>query len=287
MSAPATSADEPGPVSNVTVIAPRAPTAAELAGDNVAKFIASHSKPAVLTAHLSRWRTGICPLTQGLTPAFNDFVTARIRVVAASVGGPTQPSGQCNPNVDVVFTTDPQKVLDDVVKGHGWLLGFHYPHQTKRLATVSHPIQGWYVTMTRNCRGYEALDEALPLWGSGNVPPSCLGSRLQSGLSTLIVAAFIVVDVNKVVGHEIGPISDYLAVLTLTQAQPPDSCGNLPSIMDLMAPNCDGREKATAVTAGDLAYLRALYATNLEQQLALEKSNIDDNMMRQFASASR
>ncbi len=267
---------------DVTVTAPRPPTDPELAGENVAQFIASHSKPAVLTGHLARWSTGVCPSSQGLSPAFNDFVVARIRAVAASVNAPVQPAGHCGVNVEVVFSSQPQKVLDQMVKGgHGWLLGFHYPHQTKRLATVNHPVQGWYVTATRGCHGDEAIDEALPIGGAGSVPSGCLGSRLHDDRSTLIVAAFIIIDTNKVVGMEIGSISDYVAVLTLTQAQPTDSCGALPSILDLMAPDC-GREKATLLTAGDIAYLRALYKADLGQEMAVEKSNIENDMRRQF-----
>ena len=267
---------------DVTVTAPRPPTDPELAGENVAQFVASHSKPAVLTGHLARWTTGVCPSSQGLTPAFNDFVVARIRAVAATVGAPAQPAGQCGVNVEVVFSTQPQKVLDQLVKGgHGWLLGFHYPHQTKRLATVNHPVQGWYVTATRGCHGDEAIDEALPIGGAGSVPNGCLGSRLHDDRSSLIVAAFIVIDTSKVVGMEIGSISDYLAVLTLTQAQPTESCGGLPSILDLMAPDC-GREKATLLTAGDIAYLRALYKADLAQDAAVEKSNIENEMRRQL-----
>jgi hypothetical protein len=46
---------------------------------------------------------------------------------------------------------------------------------------------------------------------------------------------------------------------------------------------CAGR----TVGCGDVAYLRALYTTNLELEFALEKSNIDNNMQRQFASTCR
>jgi hypothetical protein len=272
----------PTALPDVTVTAARPATAEELAGENVANFVTSHSRPTVLTGHLSRWSTGVCPSSQGLSTAFNDFVTTRIRAVAASVGAPTQPAGQCKTNVEIVFSTKPQMVLDQMVKGgHEWLLGFHYPHQTKRLATVNHPVQGWYVTATRGCHGEEAIDEALPIGGAGSVPAGCLGSRIHDDRSSLIVAAFIIVDSSKVAGMEIGSISDYLAVLTLTQAQPSEGCGGLPSIMDLMAPDC-AREKATSVTAGDIAYLRALYKIDLGEDVALQKTNIENDMRRQF-----
>jgi hypothetical protein len=80
----------------------------------------------------------------------------------------------------------------------------------------------------------------------------------------------------------IGTISDYLAMLILSQARSPDTCSQLPSIMDLMASNCGDKEKPTQVTSGDIAFLRALYSANLEEPLSLEQSDIQNHMMQQF-----
>jgi hypothetical protein len=48
-------------------------------------------------------------------------------------------------------------------------------------------------------------------------------------------------------------------------------------------PNCADNEQLTGITAGDLAFLRALYKTDLELVLPLERSGIDDSMRREFA----
>ena len=92
----------------------------------------------------------------------------------------------------------------------------------------------------------------------------------------------IVVDANKIVGRPIGAISDYLAVLTLTQAFAPEQCGRLPSIMEMMLPNCREKEALTGITAGDLAFLRALYKADLEAVLPLERDSVENSMTRQF-----
>jgi len=73
--------------------------------------------------------------------------------------------------------------------------------------------------------------------------------------------------------------------LTLTQAFRSEQCGTLPSVTDLMLPNCTASEKLTGVTAGDLAFLRALYETDLQDVLTLERGNIQNIMMRQFQSS--
>jgi hypothetical protein len=275
---------------DVTVIAPRPPAPQELAGDAVATFISSHAAPSVVLHQLTRWRVGICPLIQGLSPAFNAFVSARIVAVAVAVGAPHEDTEQCRHNVEIFFTLEPQKLLDEIVKRDARLIGFHYSPQEKRLATFRHPVQGWYVTSTRNYKGQEAMDNPLPLpavdptniFESGRVPPGQPGSRLTSLRNSLIVNALIIVDANKITSMTIGSISDYLAMLVLSQAKSPDSCSQLPSIMDLMATACGDKARPTQITAGDIAFLRALYSADLEQPLSLEQSDIQNHMMRQF-----
>lgn len=277
----------------VTVTAPRLPTPGELSGTAVSKFVEVHAAPAAVTGQLARWGVGgdagICPLTTGLAPAFNDFVSARILAVAASVGAPVQ-AGPCSRhNVYIIFTTDPDKTLAAMVKRDPRILGFHYQRQTRDLENMTRPIQGWYVTTTHGWHGDKSIDEAeplLPLESSildqGKHPAGRPGSRLSNGTSSAIVNAVIVADAGKIVGRSIGAIADYVAVLSLTQAFASERCGSLPSILDMMLQACNEAQTLTGITAGDLAFLRALYKTDLEVVLPLERSDIQNNMMRQF-----
>jgi hypothetical protein len=264
-------------VPEVTVTAPKPPESQQLAGQSVPNFIKNHGKPAVLSGQLGRWVAEICPLTEGLTPAFNSFVSARVKAIAASVGAPHQWAAQCRPNVAIYFTADPQAMLDEVAKHAPQLLGFHYPHQVKRLATVNRPIQAWYVTAMRGISGEDTIDD---IWGS--LPPGRLGSRLTLGRSSLIVFVLVVADTRKLSSYSVGSISDYIALLTLSRPASLDGCGQLPSIIDLMSPVCGSDSTSTAMTAGDTAYLRALYSLNMEQSLSLQRMDIQDKMMREF-----
>jgi hypothetical protein len=277
------------PLPGITVTAPRPPTPEELAGDAVSDFVRVHAAPSLVSGQLARWRIALCPLTQGFSPAFNYFVSARIVAVAASVGAPVQ-AGRCGRhNVYIVITSDPEKTIHDLAKRDSRLLGFHFNDETRNLEKITRPIQGWYVTATRGVHGDESIDEAEPLLpleasilNQGKHPAGRAGSRLTSSISSSIVNVLIVADPSKMVGREIGAISDYLAVLTLTQALTSERCGTLPSIMDMMLPSCGGNAKSTSITAGDLAFLRALYQTDLEAVLSMETSRIGANMMRQF-----
>jgi hypothetical protein len=114
----------------------------------------------------------------------------------------------------------------------------------------------------------------LPVWPQ----IAQYGSGSGNGIGIVI----LVIDSPKVVGYTIGTIADYLAMLTLSVAQSPDHCDPLPSILDLMASSCGTREMPTAVTAGDLAFLKALYYKNTGLGPSLSRAEIDANMMRQF-----
>jgi hypothetical protein len=223
----------------------------------------------------------------------DNYVTARIRAIAAAVGAPYYESPKCKPNVLILFVLDPEKQVQSLLKSESASLGFHYPAETKSFRAFTHPVQGWYVTSTRNWRGSETVDDphafgvladpAVGLEGFGGPPPGDPSSRLDNYISSQVVLATIIADRNKITGMTIGSLSDYIAVLTLTQARLSEGCSQLPTIMDLMSPGCPGDKRPDQVTAGDLAYLRALYSANLETPVAIERSNIEAVMLRAFA----
>jgi len=86
----------PAPLPDVTVTTPSPPTPEELSGNALSDLVRAYAVPAVISGQLARWGggigrgVGICPRTVGLSPAFNDFVSARILAVAESVGAPVQ-----------------------------------------------------------------------------------------------------------------------------------------------------------------------------------------------------
>ena len=285
---------------SVGVIAPPPPTAQELAGDSVSQFILHHATTHYVntstTGNLARWRGGrqsICPETIGLSPGYDAFVTARIRAIATYVGAPVESNPQCKINVQIFFTSNPQEKMDAVWK---WATGpaFHNRYSGGKRDLIAykggHSIQGWYIA---TAGGAIVLNtdvdlvgvDVWPLWpevtqnyNENDPTGSRLGGGSGSGIGIGIV--ILVVDGPKVVGATIGTIADYLAMLTLSVAQSPDHCDPLPSILDLMSTGCDRRGAPTAITAGDLAFLKALYYRNTGLGPSNSRAAIEDNMMR-------
>ncbi len=290
-------------VPDVTVTTPSPAAERELAGDSLYQFIVHHATvhyvSTATTRNLARWRGGkqsICPLTVGLDPGYNAFVTARLRAVAAYVGAPVQSNLQCEDNVQILFTSNPKEAMDDVMK---WAtatstFGIRYSGGMKDLLAYKsdHAIQGWYITTRGGARvlntdvALVGLD-VLPVWpqiAQKYLGSNALGTRLggSSGSGIGIGTVILIVDTTKVGGYSIGTIADYLAMLTLSVVQSPDHCDPLPSILDLMSSSCGTREMPTAVTAGDLAFLKALYYRNTGLGPSLSRAAIQDDMMRQF-----
>jgi hypothetical protein len=273
-------ADSAPALSEITVVAPKPPEPSQIAGRNVQTFVRSHGNPGKRTGQLGRWQAAICAQTRGLTPGFNDFVSARVQAIAAAIRLPQQSSQSCTPNVLIIFTTEPQKLMDNVTNQRPELLGFHYMSEIAKLKTVNRPVQAWYVTGTHGRLDF-VIDD---IWGQ--MPSGEIGSRLHNGLTSVVVFALVVIDTNKVTGYPIGAISDYIAMVTLSQTRLMDDCGELPSILDLMAGACKS-EKPDSITAGDIAYLRALYTIRLDRDLLQQRAAIETTMLVQFASHQR
>ncbi len=249
----------------------------------IRKFLDGMTVPTRATGKLARWKDGVCPLVLGVRPEVGAVLVKKIRDVAAEVGAPVNASDGCPNNIEVIFTAEPQALLDNVRIMHPNLLGyFDNSAQAEELATMRLPIQAWYITATLDLHGQAQVDGphkrgitirmAIPPAGTGGPPtaPDIVildlpdattargtGGHLGDGLSSAISNVMIVPDTSKLLNSDIYALADYVAMLALSQTQPPDSCQDLPTILNLLVKDC-GRA-AGALTVADMAYLRALY----------------------------
>jgi len=280
------SAEQPAaPQSAVESVIVTAPALrSEKALDN---FVIGHTAPSPFLGKIARWKTGICPVTVGLPDKFNLFITQRIIRVAMAVGVPLDSHEPCRPNVAVLATPEPQKLLDFIRQKRVALLGFHYRPQAMRLATMTLPIQAWYSTATEDFWGLIEAD--LPNGDLGYGVMSTLGNihrfhvsgaRTGDGLKSEFTTAVIVVDTNKIVGQEIGPLADYIAMLALSQASSYDTCQDVPTITNLMASGCGADMKPAAMTDIDMTYLRGLYRMDAGSSFLGQRGSIAYEMKK-------
>jgi len=252
------------------------------------KFVKSFAAPTSLNGKIARWERSICPLAVGQPPAFTNFVTQRLKDIAVTVGAPINATQSCTPNIEIVFTTTPQDLLDNICAHEVDYLGYvESSARRKELATVTRPVQAWYATETKDLAGMTKLDTAQRTPGGVKMGPIDLpfatyarttGNHIDDGVRSTFNHIIIVVDLNKLAGHEIGALTDYIAMLALTQLNSLDTCQELPSIVNMWAPGCDQKTNATADS--DLAYLRGLYKMSPDKKLVEQRNEIA-NLMKE------
>jgi hypothetical protein len=199
----------------------------------VQKFVHDQGRPG-MNGQISRWRKPLCPVTVGLTPAFDAFVTQRLKDVAGEVGLPKDACKR-GVNVLVIFTIHPDALMADVRDHHAQLLGFHEPGERKSLAAFEPPMKSWYVTLTRQGAG------AKVDWDYGGLMPDLLphgGGHFPPVFFSDFGFALVVVDPSRLEGQEIGAIADRIALLALSKPAPREGCSALPSVIDVSDPMC-------------------------------------------------
>jgi hypothetical protein len=286
---PAAARKATGPVERLTVIGRRSDeTPFEAALD----FVDTHAK-LEHSGQYGRWVDAICPVTVGLPPALDAFVSQRIDSLADLVKAPVDKRAGCRPNVEVVFTNEPQKAMDVIAERSGGVyLGFYSRAQKAALATITHPIEARYLTETQDPSGERKPDTTgtdLALVDLSNFglqklaydaasKQVCIGSRMTQCVSSMYSNVVIVVDGKAVDGLSSAQLADYIAMVALAHPKSIDACGSYPSILDLFAAGCG--EKATAsLTSSDVAFLKGLYSMDLESFANLQGSSIADKIV--------
>lgn len=260
------------PVESVTVVGVKP------SDDTIKDFVETRAAATPALGKMPRWTAKVCPLTVGLGDKYAKFVSQRIRDIAAAVGAPVSASSRCRPNVEIVFTTAPQGLMDNVRAQQALLLGYHHTAaEADALAQVTHPIQAWYATESIDIDGTHIVDDpkcgfaGTVTLNTGTVAPvgsfqmtlpcavamHASGSRVNNGLSSGFFNVLIVAEPAKLFDYEVGSLADYIAMLALSQPASLDRCQALPSISNLLAPGC--ASIPNRITDGDLAYLHALY----------------------------
>ena len=248
-------------------------------------FTKTFATPTKLGGKIARWQRRICPAVTGQNPHFAAFITQRIKYIALAAGAPFDAAPSCAPNIEIVFTTTPQALMDNVRQHTVYYLGFAETNdQREKLAMVTRPIQAWYATESIDAKGRRQLDNGE--WSLQNVggdivfvPPvyASTGDRIDNGIRSGFNHVLIVIDSTKLAGQKIVPLADYISMLALTQLNSLDACQQLqPSIVNMLATDCD--HGTDGLTEFDLAYLQGLYHMSDGRALMFQRNDIADVM---------
>jgi hypothetical protein len=270
---------QPAPTESVTV------TGARAREEQIKRFVESFAAPTYLLGKLSRWETGVCPIAAGLRPAALQFIVQRLRDNAKLAGAPVNGKADCRPNIEIVFTTTPQDLLDHVRKDHRIFLGYsRNGAEADRMARVLHPIQAWYTTASTDFAGYTKIDDSRTVGIDAEELQVAMAMGTVTGLHTrdgrrsALYHVIIAIDPAKLAEHEIGGIADYVSFLALSPVASLDRCQQLPSVMNMLVPGCAAT--ADQMTPNDMAFLQGLYKMALDGNLGLQKEGISHEMKK-------
>jgi hypothetical protein len=250
------------------------------------RFVKSHGTPSERIGQIGRWYAKVCPETVGLQPSYNEYISRRIVEVARGVGAPTQLAGKCAGDVKIIFSPHPQAQLDYIATKYRVYLG--YSTRPSELGKFNHAIQAWYVTGTRSSvflRAPPKCADCVPPGANGlavdsdNWVMGQAGSYLSNDLRSEFVQVTVIADANALVQYPARTVADYIAMLVLTRTAL-NGCNLLPSIIDVLSPDCGARTKPQGITEADSSYLKALYSSNLEMKVNLEQGEMRDQMLK-------
>src|SRR5580658_9799516 len=151
------------------------------------QFVKSHGAVSPVIHQIGRWQVKVCPRVTGLQPAANAFVSRRVTEVARSVGAPSEIGKGCAVNVEIVFTAQPQLLLNHIAKAYPALLG---SSRSPGDITSQRAIQSWYTTGTRVTTGW--TPPAPPISGPGGstvIGAQAVGPNLMMALQNGVDAS--------------------------------------------------------------------------------------------------
>jgi hypothetical protein len=296
-SAPPVKDAPPSTVSPVTVHTPLTPQVIQKQSNSFVQAYAGTANPNI--DQISRWRDPVCAEIWGLPLASQAAkIKARIARMAEAVGLPAALAG-CKPNVEIVFTDQPQTLLDTVAQRWEPLLGYYHRSRTNQLKTVTHPIQAWYVTATESdgVNAAELMFSNLPLSlippssriadDPTNPPPLGCVHRMTACYRSELANVLIVADSKALEGMTLSLVADDIVMLALSQPKSLDGCNILPSVIDRFAKSaCPGRDPPGGLTPADAAYLTALYSADTKGKKSVEYAAIGERMAQILIKAN-
>jgi len=254
--------------------------------DPANQFVRGHI-PETRGGQLARFRDKVCVRVIGLPAAYDAFIARQVVKIAAQVHAPVDRAPGCTPNVNVIFSPDPQAQLADIARRRDILFGFHWAAQTKAMATFDRPIQSWYLTRAVGTDGQDVLElnhgstfmdpggPGAPVSIGGSIKGRP-GSRLGSDQSAELAHSLILADAGKVAHLPAGAVADYVAVLALSRWEGLARCNAIPTILNLFADDC--ADPPQAATESDLGLLSALYALDPREAGAQQRLTLAGRM---------
>lgn len=210
------------------------------------------------TDQIAHWKDQICPEVLGIDSTQATFMEDRIDMLARTVL--LCPRGSnCPSPLAIVITPDPKAFVAEMLRAYPLTLRADGWERMKRFVQSTRPVR--WISVTNEC-------------GYGCAP----GSRIRRETAPSLAAMLIVVDSTQLQGVNVAELSDYIAMVALTN--PDDRPNAYPnSVLTLF----DGRglpSAAFALTDFDRSFLATLYHEPVDRSAAQQREMLKAQMGR-------
>jgi hypothetical protein len=277
---------ESTPLPQVTVEAQR-----QALEHRLSHFVTTITEQPGSSESLARWHMKICPAVAGLPQDRGGIVLERISTIARAAGAPLAPRDCAPPNLFVLFTPDPTKLVKDLASrnaGRFMALSGQRADRAalKKFAQSTQPIRAWYSDQLTGALGNElrTYDEASPAGHQPLLNDHPVLSRIQNDDVQELTSVLIIVDTRRIDGLKMGAVADYAAMLGLARINLNADVAGDDSVLRLFTA---ATEAATLSQLGtwDAAFLKALYGT--EQANKMQRLSIVNSMLRDASVAAQ
>lgn len=228
---------------------------------------------------LSSFGRGFCPVILGFDPEWSAILDDLIRENAKSFGLRPSEKG-CNPTAVVIFTDEPQTLIQGLRKKMPSLFETLYLPEIRRIADKERAVYSWRAT------GPTGRDGDRPTAGSfdgdaSGVPviEAFSSSRLRSPTNYEIFNSYLIVDITKTPGMTLQQIADF-ATMNLLLDLEEEAVSEAPagSILELFTAE-DPTTVAPGLSTFDRGLLKGLYeADNKSRPASRQRGHIASAM---------
>jgi hypothetical protein len=204
----------------------------------------------------------------------------RISDLAVAAGAPLAPQ-HCQPNLLIVTTDQPVRLLKALRARARGLFGHETPAAWRRFLARERPVMVWYNASLGPARGgaYTLADGVSQMFAAVPEVDQAIGSRIELNVVQSPSAVIEIIDDARAKGVTIGQLADYVAMVGLAQIDLDAKLGDAPTILRLFDEPAESRPDG--ISDWDRAFLKALYRTS--QDSRLQRAAVTEQMLRDVA----
>jgi hypothetical protein len=221
---------------------------------------------------VSRWRDPVCPYVVTMSEKLHVYVRERLLEIAESVPVRSTRKADCEPNLFVVLTPDPDEFVAQWKQRDGGM--FRWKPRAGVARSESGPVRTWHRADLEPADGSPTMthDGSSNINMNGPMRTKVKGSRIEINSMEAMSVAVILIDANALTQVTPRQLADYIAMRSFAKVDTTADLSSTPTILRLFAP--EGGAPAE-LTEFDRAFLRGLYRTAYtpaNQRLAISAS---------------